>query len=98
MYWNTGEYPEIKDLSRAEGNRIVSAAFKRYGGGIWIRFTIALLSTVLTPVIIALFCPQFSSWVTAIISGFLFYIYLLAEINGPAHRAVQSFLSDGQEV
>ncbi|HEY4373616.1 MAG TPA: hypothetical protein VGN52_16920 [Burkholderiales bacterium] len=98
MYFRTSQFPLLKHRPRTEQQRIVSEAMKRHARAVGWRFWAAL------PVIVALALglaylgaryrlPQWTTALEAVLVGLIFYGYLLWEINGPVHRAVQAYLA-----
>jgi len=99
LYFKTGQYPDLKDLSKPEQQRIVVDAIDQYARTTRWRFWIAILVVVASP-----FVPDSlpgdngqTSWASLLFLGIgvvLFYVYLLWEINGPLFKAVQAYLAD----
>ena len=96
MYFGASQYPALRDKTRKERNRIVSAAIKSHAKWVNRRFLIAiavLLGTGwLYPRLIPGDLSSWHIWTVAICLGALFALYLLYEINGPVFKAVQKHL------
>ena len=98
MYFRTSQFPALKRRSRAEQRRIIVAALQAHARGISWRFwaaliLIAVLAVGLGYLSLALRLPPWTTLAEAVVVGVLFYCYLIWEINGPVHRAVQAYLA-----
>ena len=98
MYFRTSQYPALKHRPRAEQRNIVAAALRGHSRGVAWRFWAALLLILVLALGLAWFSVmlRLPPWVTfaeAVAVGVLFYAYLVWEINGPVHRAVQAYLA-----
>ncbi|PWF47605.1 hypothetical protein [Massilia glaciei] len=98
MYWKATQYPQLKNLSRAEQRHIIAEALKRHARWGEVRFWAVLVGAfgiVLSYIYVAAAseAPEWVAWLLPFLCGGLFFGYLLWEINGPCYRAVQVYLA-----
>lgn len=102
MYTKFTQFPEMQGLSSPEQKYLLKVALNSHGKVVKFRFYIVLA--------ILLFCggamgvldsiinfSQSLSFLIPITLGVIFYIYLLWEINGAIHAAVQSVVKQNLE-
>ena len=98
MYFRTSQYPALKRRPRAEQRDIVACALRHHSRGVAWRFWAALVLIVVLALGLAwvgviLRLPPWITLAEAVVVGLLFYVYLIWEINGPVHRAVQAYMA-----
>lgn len=94
MHWNTGGFEELKGLPGKEQLQVVARAVKAFAPAVQWRFYVSI------PVFF-LACPALlesmdlvngiATYAVPLISLLGFYLYLLWEINGAIHTAVQTY-------
>ena len=102
MFFSSNQYPSLAHLPVAERKRVVALATKTQNPWIGRRFGIVLALIGVGTVILGLVVPPLTdqellAYATG--AGVLFYLYLLAEINGPIRKAVETHalqMSQGQ--
>lgn len=100
MYWSSLQYPSFRKLPRAERQAVLQAALKKHGRGSSKRFFIVLAVIIMGAAVTGTRAFPHASlsdwhlWALLVAAGAVLYAYLLWEINGPMHRAVQKYLAD----
>jgi hypothetical protein len=96
MYLRTGQYPAFRGKTPKQQRQIASAAIGVHGKRVSHRFWSVVASLFGSAFLLGLFAPEdlpsWYTWIAALCMGIAFYGYLLFEINGPIHRAVQLYL------
>ena len=93
MFFSSNQYPSLAHLPVGERKRVVAAATKRQNPWIGRRFFFVLTVIAIGTGALELAAPPLAN--AELIAcgaavGVLFYLYMLAEINGPIHKAVEA--------
>ncbi len=102
MYTKPTQYPEMQGRTSSEQMQLLKISLKSHGKTMQFRFYIALTMVLFSCGIVGLMDGKFNfpSWLTffaPIILGLIFYIYLIWEINGAVHVAVQNTIKQNSE-
>jgi len=102
MYTKPAQYPEMQGRSSSEKMQLLKISLKSHGKAMQFRFYIALTMVLFFGGIMGLMDGKlnFPPWLTffsPIILGLIFYLYLLWEINGAIHVAVQNTIKQNSE-
>jgi hypothetical protein len=97
MFWKTAEYPEFVLMPKGEQMRIVKLAMRHRAKLVTLRSLGVLVLLFSAALALKLGSDRSHAdpvfyWMTSPVFGLLLYAYLIWEINGPLHRAVQSCL------
>ncbi len=95
MFFNTNQYPALAHLPVAERKKVVAVAAKSENPWIGRRFAIAIAFVAITTIVFGLRQPPLTNvqlLVGAAVTGAIFYLYLLFEINGPLRKSVEAHL------
>jgi peptidoglycan/LPS O-acetylase OafA/YrhL len=98
MYFSSTNYPAMRGKDKRAVTALVTAALRQHDRWAKWRFwgVLALLLTLsigLAAFDEALQLPDWFAVAVALSGGLVFWVYLLWEINGPMHRAVQKYLA-----
>jgi|KBSMisStandDraft_5_1062788.scaffolds.fasta_scaffold555342_2 hypothetical protein len=100
MYWSINGYPELAGRPRDERQAILRAALKQRGRSFGFRLLIVFAGVVAGMIAaVQRFAPRmriddWRTWVAPVAGALLIYLYLLVEINGAVHTAVEKYLAD----
>lgn len=102
MYIKPAQYPEMQGLSSSEQKHLLKISLNSHGKAIQFRFYVVLVTVLLVGGVMGaidgvLNFSQQVSFCIPIALGVIFYIYLLWEINGAIHAAVQSMVKQNSE-
>ena len=92
----------MQGRSSSEQKQLLKISLKSHGKTVQFRFYIALTMVLIFGGMMGLMdgilnFPQWVSLFTPIILGVIFYLYLLWEINGAIHVAVQNMIKQNSE-
>ena len=99
MYWSIHQYPSLAGRPRAERQDVVSAALRQNRSRFGFRLLVVFVA-VMAAAIAATFklSPHASlldwrTWIAPVAGALFIYAYLLIEINGAIHSAVNKYLA-----
>lgn len=93
MFFSSNQYPSLAHLPVAERKRVVAVATKRQNPWIGRRFATVVALIGVGTIALGLAVPPLTNpelLAYAASAGVLFYLYILAEINGPIRKAVEA--------
>lgn len=93
MFFSSNQYPAIAHLPIAERKKVVAIAVKSQNAWIGRRFGIVLAMIGVGAVALGVLAPALTNpelLVFAAVTGALFYLYMLLEINGAVLKAVEA--------